>query len=637
MTGLALARGTGGVGEPLVGVATKQLEATLQRARTAIKQGVPERAVEVLRPLRSPVIVDWSAVRIEHLLARALDAAGDDRAARDAADRAHAAAGRLAATLGDAMPAEERFGAIQLFLDATLHLADLSIGGGDPDRAVEVILPLRNHVTGWRAVQVAFVLGRAHDAAGRIAQAQAEMQRAHGIAATLYKASPPGERDWAAGQVVALRMTLSELLRRGGKPAAAEALLTEARGLQIEHAPQNAGRLADLDLRLGRAVLAQSQYERADRLFARAADGFEALGEAGASPAAAARTEQAKIALALGRLDRARDLAHGVWRSLAAGGQLHSEIALEAQIQLARIAIERLAYDEAEERLTWVVTALEATGRRAEPVYASAVYNLGEIAVMRGCYDDGDTLTEEALAAYLGFVGPDNGQIARIHHRLGIIRERRGDPEGALEAFGRALQIIGNAGDGERRREEMATLLETIRARGRLGQNANAIKIAQEAVTFFEQLDEPAQWDALAHAGLGRAYLDAGALENAEAEFRLAIRMLGEESGGDNEQMPPGLIGLAEIALAKDRGEEARRLARRADRILDATNASPMRRLEAQELLVEAGAPSQEAAAPRDCFSRLPERTRARPGSPQDRPRPERRSRSSDPSLPKLP
>lgn len=277
---------------------------------------------------------------------------------------------------------------------------------------------------------------------------------------------------------------------------------------------------------------------------------------------------------------------------IVAGQELPLDEAYERRLLEGRIALQSGDPQRAEALFREVLAAMPEDTRLG----ASALYNLGEQQFLLGHYALAEEINQRAELAYRRVLGSDHPVIGQIRHRMGVILQQVGDPEGALVHYDAALARIGGL-LGEDHPLTWATRIETSRSLSQLGRHEEAVAILRTA------LDSPAAGRAendaaaiLVRAALGLALKDAGRGAEALAELR-QVRRAREAAAFSPSDEPPGLNALAELSLAAGDLDEARVAA---DRSLDILQRMPgsgidmlgeARRLRAQVALAEGDGP----------------------------------------------
>ena len=234
--------------------------------------------------------------------------------------------------------------------------------------------------------------------------------------------------------------------------------------------------------------------------------------------------------------------------------------------------------------------------------HATVRYHLGEIAYMRGCYDMALDDTRAALSLFSEVLPQTHPQIIRTKHRLALIAERRGQIADSRASFDFAIESLRAAGRADSL-DHALILAESARPLGVLGEHTEALARAKNALEIVGSLPEADERSkAIVLAGLAAAQARAGQRDEARASLALSLRLMAEIAGGDQEDMPPGLLLLAELALDDGDMAVARRHAERAHRILVARRAAPDRVDEVVRILKASGGPVPltEALTP-DC------------------------------------
>lgn len=275
--------------------------------------------------------------------------------------------------------------------------------------------------------------------------------------------------------------------------------------------------------------------------------------------------------------------------------RLPPEAASERQLLNGRIALQSGDPARAEALFDQVLAEVSPDSRLA----ASALYNLAERQFLLGHYARAEEFNQRAELAYRRLLGPDHPVIGQIRHRIGVILQQVGDPEGALIHYDAALALIG-ATLGPDHPLTWATRVEMSRSLSQLTRHDEAVAILRAA------LESPAAGRAendaaaiLVRAGLGLALKDAGRADAALAELRI-VRHARETTDFSPSDEPPGLNALAELSLAAGDVAGARAAANRSLSILGRMPGSGIdmlgeaRRLRADIALAEGDGPTAD-------------------------------------------
>ena len=225
----------------------------------------------------------------------------------------------------------------------------------------------------------------------------------------------------------------------------------------------------------------------------------------------------------LGRYDDAEQMQRRVlayWD--AHGGRGHPN-AVASLNNLAAVLREKGAYDEAEALQREAVDRWRSLVGDRHPYYASGIINLAAILREKGGFDEAAGLLDQALEIHRGMHGDDHPEVAAVLFNQALLADRRGRLPEAEGLYRRALEVrekhLGTANpttavsrallastmrregatDGieaalrdslatlrrflpARHPEIASTALELGRVIGRLGRNAEAQRLFEEAV-----------------------------------------------------------------------------------------------------------------------------------------------------------
>ncbi|MFI4978647.1 MAG: helix-turn-helix domain-containing protein, partial [Solirubrobacterales bacterium] len=199
----------------------------------------------------------------------------------------------------------------------------------------------------------------------------------------------------------------------------------------------------------------------------------------------------------------------------------------EARIleHIATIHVKNHSFDRA---IAFYEEALQTAGRMRDLPRLGRTYHGLSIAYQeRGDIGRAIEYTHKALALYA--LEHDTALQANGQNELGLLLMRQGQMERAEEAFRAALAYLGEAGT-ERMKSHVLLSLGELQLR--TGHSAGGIQIVKEALELAKRHDERLSL-ASGHVLLGRLYEHMDDPEQADKEFRVAIRLLGTENRTD--------------------------------------------------------------------------------------------------------
>jgi len=199
-----------------------------------------------------------------------------------------------------------------------------------------------------------------------------------------------------------------------------------------------AGSLNDL----GALAYAQGELERAERLFMRSRDAYQALAGPDDTRLAGVLFNLAGVYVDQGRSAQAGPLYR---RALeireSALGPAHSLVA-EVANNLGFLYMKQGNYNEAESRLVAALRVWETMGDSHASYMAVALNNLAMLHKLRGGFDTAESLYRRALAAEERIFGRGHPEVAVTEISLAALYRKLGRVEMAIDSYRQALAAL---------------------------------------------------------------------------------------------------------------------------------------------------------------------------------------------------
>ncbi len=256
---------------------------------------------------------------------------------------------------------------------------------------------------------------------------------------------------------------------------------------------------------------------------------------------------------------------------------LRLSLALEAAVELADDPVVRAdadntlgimftvleRYEEARRRHARALALRERMLGAEHPHTMLSLTNLGRALVGLGRYEEGRQALERAMVVRARVLGPEHPANAFSLIHLGGALLALGRHEEARDAHERALAMREKAiGPDDPAIHGLLTGLgNTLSA---LGRYEEAHRVLERALALREQAGSDDQQLALVLNALGRSLRELGRHEEAQRRHERALTLQEEALGPFHASLAASLLGLGELALARDEAAEALPLLERA-------------------------------------------------------------------------
>jgi tetratricopeptide (TPR) repeat protein len=254
---------------------------------------------------------------------------------------------------------------------------------------------------------------------------------------------------WAAGSLSADTIRMTEIVRRAvdyhrqGRYPEAETAAAEA----LSRLASTGGSL-DFDGAAGLNDLAtlayaQGELDRAEQLFQRSREAYQALAAPDDPRLASVLYNLAGVWVERGKYEQAEPLyrtALAIWdKAFGAGHARQAEV----WNNLGFLYLQQGRYKEAE---SWLGKALvvweRGTGPSAAVYAAVALSNLAMLRRVQGGFDAAESRYKQALALEEKSFGPDHPEVAATLMSLGALHRAQGKSRLAIERYRRALAVL---------------------------------------------------------------------------------------------------------------------------------------------------------------------------------------------------
>jgi tetratricopeptide (TPR) repeat protein len=205
-------------------------------------------------------------------------------------------------------------------------------------------------------------------------------------------------------------------------------------------------------------------------------------------------------------------------------------------------------------------SALELAKTADPSVLVQCLDGLTEILAERGNYAEVELLTQDAILAEVRLRQADPLRMARRVHRLGMLRHKNGQIDGAVQALAEAVAIREKV-NGEEHLETANQLTELGVAYRAQGNQAEAQRCLRRALRIHERecgVDSPeANRDLHQLAG---SMEDAGDIDGATDQYERALGLKLRIVGADLDEIAEMQAGLARILMKWRNYSRAREL-----------------------------------------------------------------------------
>jgi len=337
---------------------------------------------------------------------------------------------------------------------------------------------------------------------------------------------------------------------------------------------------AALKTTMARAYLNLGLWPDAERLAAQVVQTRRAALGPMTSATFAAELLLAEILDQQSKVDSARQVALGVLARRPHTGTIADTGIAAAQSLIAVIDQKTGRYAEAE---SLFAVALEAWHRWTGPAHPRYLGTLGDFAgylFEKGDMVAADTLRRAQLAGMLRALGPLHRDIAPVYGNLAMVQERLMRPAVAESLYRREIALTSRL-YGESQPALAGAYLGLGRNLVRMGRFAEAEAATERALALDQAVaaGQPSRNVAYDHRALAEVQRLAGRLAQAEANYRIALRLYEPLTAPGEVTLAIPLAGLGMVRLARGAPQEAEALLRRALAIWEATVQPPHIRL----------------------------------------------------------
>ncbi len=215
----------------------------------------------------------------------------------------------------------------------------------------------------------------------------------------------------------------------------------------------------------------------------------------------------------------------------------------------------------ANRRLEDLTTSLEnritAMSIEEQLLAASSNFSLGNLLVLQGKLVEARPRYKKALELYRKRLHANHPAIARTIHGLAIVNKNLGFYGESEKLYQRAIEISKNT-LGEEHPKLASSRLEYALLLSHMGRIADAKAQAKQAIEMLERHPDQELRKGLAYSALGFAHLAEENFIQAQQVFESGTTLIRQTRGDNSVDLPPGLIRLAEIHLAKGETEQAK-------------------------------------------------------------------------------
>jgi eukaryotic-like serine/threonine-protein kinase len=393
------------------------------------------------------------------------------------------------------------------------------------------------------------VLGKVYHNLGAYTEAEALLDRAHGLRLGLF-----GPDDLLTAES---RHDLAETLQKRGDYDSAEALFRSALDIRrarlgLEH-PAVAATLDGL----GTTLYSRSEFDAAEALIREALAIRQQLDAEHREAAAASLTSLGNLLQDRRRFDEAEDAyRQALALRQATHGLAHPHVALSL-MNLATVLINQARLAEAEDVLTEALRVGRAVWGEEHPHVAAALNSLGWLLIDLRRYDEAEPVLREALDQRRLLFGGEHAVVATSLSALATLYMNIGALDSAEALYQESLELRRSL-HGSQHRQVAVGLTNLGVVLNRRGSYTEAERVHREAVATFEALLGPEDPSvALSKGNLGEVLHDAGRHHEAAVLFHDAFRALETSLAPDHPSLTRARVRLGICLAELGRREDA--------------------------------------------------------------------------------